>query len=260
MKKTLITLLTLAGVAAAADEYKTTEYNSLLSSTDGWTAYSNGSTATASSYLTTNSGTFNGPANWTNPSIVYAFDTPLTLAAGAALAQLEFSYTFTVGNNAAATLTFVTDSMAIVTGSGWYDGGTATDVYGHTAGFGTTTDTSANFYNFKDTNDGRKVAKADNYTMVYDYESGNKTLTVEGSIKYSDAGYILSMTCGDSAAQTLNLGQSLNINSIILSGNGGGGSSISGVEISHTALIPEPTTATLSLLALAGLAARRRRK
>lgn len=258
MKKTIITLLTLAGVAAAADEYKTTEYNSLLSSTDGWSAYSNGSTATVSSYLTTTSGTFNGPNNWTNPSIKYAFDTPLTLAAGATLAQLEFSYTFAVGSNAAATLTFVTDSMAIVTGSGWYDG--AGNANGHTAGFGTTTDTSANFYNFKDTDTGKKVAKTDNYTMVYDYESGSKTLTVEGSIKYSDAGYILSMTCGDSAAQTLNLGQSLNINSIILSGNGGGGSSISGVEISHTALIPEPTTATLSLLALAGLAARRRRK
>ncbi len=32
------------------------------------------------------------------------------------------------------------------------------------------------------------------------------------------------------------------------------------VTIKHTAVVPEPTTATLSLLALAGLAARRRRK
>ena len=137
------------------------------------------------------------------------------------MAELEFSYTFTVGGNAAVTLTFVTDDKAIVTGSGWYDG--AGNDNGHTAGFGTSSDTTANFYNFKDVNEGRKVAKTDNYTMVYDYESGNKTVSVEGSIKYSEAGYILSMTCGDSAAQTLNLGNSLNINSIVLSGNGSGG-------------------------------------
>ena len=250
--------MALAGVASATDEYKTTEYNSLLSSTDGWVAYSNGGSATVSSYLNTATGTFNGPDNWSNPSIVYDFETPLTLTAGATMAELEFSYTFTVGNNAAATLSFVCDNMTIVTGSGWYDG--AGNANGHTAGFGTSSVTTANFYNFKDTNDGKKVAKTDNYTMVYDYETGNKTLSVSGSIKYSDAGYILSMTCGDSEAQTLNLGNSLNINSIVLSGNGGGGSSISGLTISHTALIPEPTTATLSLLALAGLAARRRRK
>lgn len=47
-------------------------------------------------------------------------------------------------------------------------------------------------------------------------------------------------------------------------GNAGGGTAIniSNIGLSYTAApaVPEPTTATLSLLALAGLAARRRRK
>lgn len=45
-------------------------------------------------------------------------------------------------------------------------------------------------------------------------------------------------------------------------GNAGGGTSvaISNIGLSYTAAVPEPATATLSLLALAGLAMRRRRK
>ena len=42
--------------------------------------------------------------------------------------------------------------------------------------------------------------------------------------------------------------------------NRGGNSNFAGFVVEHTYSIPEPTTATLSLLALAGLAARRRRK
>ena len=42
--------------------------------------------------------------------------------------------------------------------------------------------------------------------------------------------------------------------------SGGTKITISGIDVSYTPAVPEPTTATLSLLALAGLAARRRRK
>ena len=42
--------------------------------------------------------------------------------------------------------------------------------------------------------------------------------------------------------------------------NQGGNSNFAGFVVEHTYSVPEPTTATLSLLALAGLAARRRRR
>ena len=66
---------------------------------------------------------------------------------------------------------------------------------------------------------------------------------------------------------TLNENRTGNINNITLGGNSGGDyrmaehvHSISAYTVVATPAVPEPTTATLSLLALAGLAARRRRK
>ena len=81
----------------------------------------------------------------------------------------------------------------------------------------------------------------------------------------------LTMTNGaDTWTQTVNLGDSLTVDHLYVSldghnwsydgVNGNNTSQISNLKLIVSAAAPEPATATLSLLALAGLAARRRRK
>lgn len=81
----------------------------------------------------------------------------------------------------------------------------------------------------------------------------------------------LTMTNGaDTWTQTVNLGDSLTVDHLYVSldghnweygmENGNNTSQISNLKLIVSAAAPEPATATLSLLALAGLAARRRRK
>ena len=72
---------------------------------------------------------------------------------------------------------------------------------------------------------------------------------------------MLTMTKGNSTVATLEIADGLTASNITLGSNITG---ISGLSMTTTPApsdsVPEPTTATLSLLALAGLAARRRRK
>ena len=98
---------------------------------------------------------------------------------------------------------------------------------------------------------------------------GTVTTGTEYTLTLTKIGTELTMTVGD-ASVTATMGDySGIINNITLGGNTGGGNRVpvlvSGIEMSSVTVnpsapaVPEPTTATLSLLALAGLAARRRR-
>ena len=114
-------------------------------------------------------------------------------------------------------------------------------------------------------------------TSAATYSSGN-TSEVKGTINVGDEGWfyqvnglntltftitesMLTMTKGNSTVATLEIADGLTASNITLGSNITG---ISGLSMTTTPApsdsVPEPTTATLSLLALAGLAARRRRK
>ena len=245
MKKTLITLMALVGMAGAA------EYNNLLSSSDGWTSYhwySNTSTEKEKgTYINTEEEKFVGSGGWDYTSIKYTFDDVITL--DSVNNTLEFSYTLYVGDNACSTVTFIGSDKAIVTGVGGYS-----DQKG--VGFGTTATTTGKFYNFKDETNGGHTVKTDSWTKVYNYSTLPLTADVTGCVTFDGSEYTLTLSCGEST-NTLSLGKSFDVQSLVISGNGSGGANVSNLKL---AVVPEPATATLSLLALAGLAARRRRK
>ena len=110
-------------------------------------------------------------------------------------------------------------------------------------------------------------------TSAASYTSGN-TSEVLGTINVGAEGWFyqvnglntltftitestLSMTKGTTDVATLEIAGGLTASSIVVGSRVTG---ISGLSFTTTPAVPEPTTATLSLLALAGLAARRRRK
>ena len=119
----------------------------------------------------------------------------------------------------------------------------------------------------------RQVVTADIFTNI-----SNKTitLTLAGMDGYNDGGVIFYQSATNkyynytdvtfngnyasvnSGAAALDLADGTIYTTLKIGADGG--ASVKGIGFVATALIPEPTTATLSLLALAGLAARRRRK
>ena len=121
-------------------------------------------------------------------------------------------------------------------------------------------------------NNGVSSGLVSNYGSVYSYDDisvGTDGWFMNSGSHDGIAGYTVTIT-GNAKADTTVLtfekaGKNtvtMNINSMLDANDFNIGEKISASNVSFTATapIPEPTTATLSLLALAGLAARRRRK
>ena len=121
-------------------------------------------------------------------------------------------------------------------------------------------------------NDGVANGLVDGYATVYTYDNistGADGWFMDSGSNDGIAGYTVTIT-GDAAKETtvLTFAKSgkdtvtLNFNKLLDAShfNIGEKASASNVSFTVTPTVPEPTTATLSLLALCGLAARRRRK
>lgn len=118
-----------------------------------------------------------------------------------------------------------------------------------------TTGTLGNFYQTQAA-DTAGVYVSDFQTVLGIFELGNKT-TVSGAFTLNEAGQTVLSVYG--LEKTLDLVSISSIH-IGIDGDSGATPSVSGLKLAYTTMVPEPATATLSLLALAGLAARRRRK
>lgn len=240
MKKTLIALFALAGAAMANPTVL--RLDDLLDSQSAWT-------------------TVNGSANWGTPGQVsvngwnvgvfrHTLDTGYTLDADTGLL---FSYDLRITHNAALTLTLISEEQAIVTGWGGFD-------TTHQMAMGVTDTIEPGFYNFKDAGD--KFVKVDVAQVIETSSaSRNYTGTVTGEIKWSEevGKFVCTLATNETNAQSVELGDTFTLKSIVLcaSGNAGGTPASNLSKLSLFA--PEPATASLSLLALAALVARRKR-
>ena len=255
MKKTIIALMALAGVAAA---------DTVITGADlTWDV-----SAPNKDCTTVNSGnlTYSGGGWWVNGPTG-----TLTQSITLGLNQvLEFSYSCDFSSsNSVLTLALANNNGAVVMGK----------TYGNEVRLGTTTDTGdavARGYAFGSTNNSGAVANIESYTALKDgagenannvafvVNSGNTVNTndVTFTVAYNTT---LSQFVGtlayDGYTAKIDLGETFSVNAITATFDGDSSfvGHVNDIQLKVTT-IPEPTTATLSLLALAGLAARRRRR
>ena len=254
MKKTIIALMALAGVAAASST--TADLGNGITGT--WTEYNmQGDTTTGTNSLTL-------PSSWGGPTSWITLDNTITLATDEVL---TFKYTYaSTTDNGIYGITFLSDA------------GKAAFMIGNTAyanrdlAAASTTLGSEGFYQseaqairFDPGNSGdriQQVATGDAQINAGSFNGGN--VTVEIAYDSDKGAFFLTL---NNYEQTLNLGSSVSFKTISFSADANTTQEFSNMSLSIAKVatppsdnVPEPTTATLSLLALAGLAARRRRK
>ncbi len=255
MKKTLITLMALAGMAAADTVTPITD-----TTTGTWSTH--GTISVADGVIST------GFTNWQVDAATYTLNKALTYKETDVL-HFSFDATNNGTGNGMLTLALVGTSNAIVIGHGNYDKLNEVAGHGDDVQVGVTDNvTATGGYGFAFTNPGDDVT----LNIVNNWEdampNNGVTTTISGQIAWDGDSYSLTLNSSamsGSYSCDLNL-TTLDITKMVVTIEGGGTAqegwetgTMSNLSIS-TPAIPEPTTATLSLLALAGLAARRRRK
>ena len=191
-------------------------------------------------------------------------DTPDTLTAGINYGLTSLSFNSRIGTHKDVSsgdfgLLVLDSSMTVV---GWSSNSHACQTYGSTANGSTVEHTFT--FDFNNT----WIAPDQTYTLVaigtdalaavdmgYTYTPGTGALTIDtasqtigGAMKYIGVRVDYHSGVATTGANWINNSNATSVNPEW------------GAVITNITLIPEPTTATLSLLALAGLAARRRRK
>ena len=249
MKKTLVTLMCLAGVAMGEQTLLTMDFTALTGNTDdglptGWTAGQwNGNNNTPYYTFGENGAVVGQP--WKQNYLT----TNQNIAS-----QGEYTISFTLYNpteNTGNMFFLSSETYSIVIGNS-YDSNS--EIYVGTLGEAVGKD----FVCFQQNT---KI----NPTVI-DNSTG---LNVSGNISYTltllNGNMTVNATVGDgtSWSTTITGLEDVTFNKLgFITDGSAGGPGVKGITITapETPAVPEPTTATLSLLALAGLAARRRRK
>ena len=239
MKKTLITLLALAGVASADEASRELLWSMTFGANNSWSvdspedAYSTSgvwavttTTDSAGNYILSTNGTNDRVHTQWNDGSGMTWDSDFEIEITFALPETY------VGKGSAKLIELNSDWRSLIISST----GDQDDFY----------ITGENF-TASESNEAISLTLGKTHTFVISVNDGAVSLSLDGVVKQTGL---------------LN-GSSKNISNIYI----GGGSSTTNNLLSANyysirayKLIPEPATATLSLLALAGLAARRRRK
>ena len=252
MKKTLITLLALTGVAAAD-----TVTIAPLTSSEGWTVGHENTRKTINAVLDTTAATLTlTNADWSRGYGVYTLADAITLTNVAD--RLTVSFTINTTNlNSLVTGTLVGSGKAITLGHGSYNDSGENGGNGIQSGI--STDTTGVFYNMQKSTTGGVFVTPDK--TVDDSFTANTPLTLTTTVEWNTtkSQFVASLSYGETSLTSYDLGTSYTLDKLVFSLDGSSTQTVSGVSVSAN-LVPEPATATLSLLALAGLAARRRRR
>ena len=259
MKKTIIALLALGGLASAAI---TDAVQSSVSSGDttvsldilaqDWTT---GSRLGRPTWVKDDAGDLTlTNSNWSQAYAIHDLSTNVT-----GVWTLTTSV-YRPSNTAGFSITLVGLDKALTIGTQDYGSGTSY--------YGTTTNVTANGYSFQDALGEISGTKVENSTKgAENVFNNNQTANISASTALdNDNNVLLTLTLDGTAdvtpyTTTINMGKGFTLDKIVVWGDGANGTANWKVtDLNLTYSVPEPTTATLSLLALAGLAARRRRK
>ncbi len=252
MKKTLITLLALAGVAAAD-----TVTIAPLTSSEGWTVGHQNTSKSTNAVLDTTAATLTlTNADWSRGYGVYTLADAITLTNEADRLTVSFTIN-TTQLNSLVTGTLVGSDKAITLGHGSYADSGINGGNGIQSGI--STDTTGVFYNMQSSNTGGVFVTPDK--TVDNSFTANTPLTLTTTVEWNTtkSQFVASLSYGQTSLTSYDLGTSYTLDKLVFSLDGNSTQTVSGVSVSAN-LVPEPATTTLSLLALAGLAARRRRK
>ncbi len=250
MKKTIITLLAMAGMSFA-------DTITPMTSNDSWTYANNAGRGNA--VLDTNVGslTLSG-VRWTQAYAVYDIE---NIQLTSQTDTLKVVFTIQADN----TDTLLTGAIVGSNGSMVMGHGAYNDLPGGIQ-YGTTDSTHNAFYHLQSSGGAAGGVKVP-ATNVVGIFAANTPLTLTTDIAWNTTKnlFVATLSYGNDnkTMVSYDLGTTYTLEKLIFSLDGEETSTmkISGVTVtSEIASIPEPATATLSLLALAGLAARRRRK
>ena len=248
MKKTITMLFALCGIAAA-------ETVDLLASPGDWNRYQ----------TTISDGTLQGSGQWKGGYATYTLDTPITLNYNMTL-ELSYTMTFINKSDVAGTVALHSSSDVLAFGAKTYNGGDndAPFCIGYSEDESAINANAITFgegygyrlSSYQETPVTAGIAgKIDNTTASH---SIKEIITWRDEVqKYVATIYVDKVYAGE---QTLGSSYTLEKISVASSGNHEQWRSQPSFSDMQIKLVPEPTTATLSLLALCGLAARRRRK
>ena len=251
MKKALISLLSISSLVGAVNVDLNLEP---LKSDTGWTTGHNNSTKTHVPSIDSEQGTLTyNSGDWSRGYAVYTLGQAITLKTTDD--TLTFSMTIqTTNTNSLILGTLMGNTQSLTFGHGAYNDNTHLQM-------GTSTVTNGTFYNMQSQGTGGTYVAEESFSATG--WAANTAITLTSTIAWSEDvhGFVATVTYGNGTllGTTGSLGQTFSLEKISLSVDGASSQTVSNVQLSAH-LVPEPTTATLSLLALAGLAARRRRK